>query len=183
LQLLGDEEFDFDWGNTYYENNLAGQAEGEGQQRSSFRAPVGIAFKRTSIGPAQQQGGDGTMRGSILKRQPRFTMYANTFPAAALTESTGTDPGMLFTSTMDSKPGGVNAGTDVSGLIGDRRKSAVAFELSATRRMSSRLSNISMMSDFATFRRDFGSTMSIQTADIRDLLDMEMEEESDEDDV
>jgi hypothetical protein len=80
---------------------------------------------------------------------------------------------MLFTSTFDTRPGGVNAGTDVSGLIGERRKSAVAFELRGDQqRRQSRLSNMGMMTEIGQmFKRDFGSTMSIQTADIKDLID------------
>ena len=57
---------------------------------------------------------------------------------------------------------------DVSGLLGDRRKSAVAFEVNVERRRSSRMSMMSM------FSRDGGSGyLSIQSADIRDLIEMD----------
>lgn len=59
------------------------------------------------------------------------------------------DPGMLFTSTLDTTPGGVNSGTDVSGLIGDPRKCAVAFEVGVDRRRSSRMSLCSALTDFS----------------------------------
>jgi hypothetical protein len=163
LKLLGSEELDFDWGDTYYENNYGLNA----QQQQQLHQDHSAGFS--------QEGGDGRMRqrGSILRRNSRYTRPSlNNFGAAAMM-SESADPGMLFTSTFDTRPGGVNAGTDVSGLIGERRKSAVAFELRGDQqRRQSRLSNMRMMTEIGQmFKRDFGSTMSIQTADIKDLID------------
>jgi len=112
-------------------------------------------------------------RRSILRHQSRYGTHNQNFaPAAAVTQ--GADPGMIFTSTFDTKPGGINSGTDISGLLGDRRKSAVAFEVQVERRRSSRMSIMSM------FSRDAGSGMlSIQSADIRDLLEMDSDSDSD----
>jgi len=109
-------------------------------------------------------------RRSILKHQSRYNSSAN----AAATTQGGTDPGMIFTSTFDTKPGGINSGTDISGLLGERRKSAVAFEVKVDRRRSSRMSIMSMLS------RDAGSGyLSIQSADIKELLEMDRELDSD----
>lgn len=105
-------------------------------------------------------------RQSILRRHSRWANSQNFAPAATVTH--GPDPGLIFTSTFDMKPGGINSGTDVSGLLGDRRKSAVAFEVNVERRRSSRMSMMSM------FSRDGGSGyLSIQSADIRDLIEMD----------
>ena len=79
---------------------------------------------------------------------------------------------MIFTSTMDARPGGVNSGTDISGLLGERRKSVVAFEVDVNRRRSSRMSMLSAMSDVSgMFKRDIGSVLSIQSADFRELME------------
>jgi hypothetical protein len=168
LKLLGNEELDFDWGDTYYENNF-----GDNANNNNIESPKEEGLRRGSVGFPQ---GDIMMkqRGSILRRTSRYSRHGvNNFPPAALSETA--DPGMLFTSTFDTRPGGVNAGMDVSGLLGERRKSAVAFEIRGDqqRRQSNiRLSNMSMFSEMGQiFKRDFGSTMSIQTADIRDLID------------
>lgn len=118
-----------------------------------------------SVG-SPSSGGNKRPRQSILRRNSRWTHNQNFAPAAAVTH--GVDPGLIFTSTLDSKPGGINAGTDVSGLLGERRKSAVAFEVNVERRRSSRMSMMSM------FSRDGGSGyLSIQSADIRDLIEMD----------
>ncbi|KAL3801799.1 hypothetical protein HJC23_001195 [Cyclotella cryptica] len=190
LQLLGDDAIDFDWGNSFYENNLAAREHQASQVENEASAHQGEAIKRFSIGfangEAPKRGSIGfapfgdlpPSRGSILRRTPRFSISQNAFPYAALNEA---DPGMLFTSTFDTKPGGVNSGTDVSGLFGERRKSAVAFELMSDqqRRMSTnRISNFSMFSEIGSiYRRDVGSTMSIQSADIRELIDMDDDDE------
>ncbi|KAL7506574.1 hypothetical protein ACHAWX_000660 [Stephanocyclus meneghinianus] len=186
LQLLGDDAIDFDWGNSFYEDNLAAREQQANHAANEASAHQGEAMKRGSIGfvhgDASKRGsigfapfGDMPLRGSILKRIPRFSHNSqNAFPFAALNE---TDPGLLFTSTFDAKPGGVNCGTDVSGLISERRKSAVVFELMADqqRRMSNnRISNFSLFSEIGSvYRREIGSTMSIQSADIRELIDMD----------
>jgi len=172
LKLLGNEELDFDWEDTYYVNNLGSNAqqgthdEFQGQREEYRRGSVRVAPLDL---PKRQ-------RGSILRRTSRYAKpLQNNFGPAALSEST--DPGMLFTSTLDAKPGGVNAGTDVSGLLGERRKSAVAFEIKGDqqRRQSYiRLSNMSMFSEIGRmFKRELGSTMSIQTADINELIGMD----------
>ena len=109
---------------------------------------------RTSVDTNQKP------RRSILRRQSRYSQRFT--PAAAVTQ--GVDPGLIFTSTFDAKPGGINSGTDVSGMLGERRKSAVAFELNVERRRSSRMSIASMFSH---------GGVSIQSADIRDLLEMD----------
>lgn len=77
-------------------------------------------------------------RRSILRRSNKYAAQSASFPPAPL--NTGVDPGMIFTSTLDTKPGGVNSGTDVSSLLGERRKSVVAFEVGVDRRRSSRMS-------------------------------------------
>lgn len=159
LQMLGKEELlDFDW-------EATGVQEG---------------FQGTAM-PGSSGGMDGhnQHRGSILRRSSRYRRQSKSnFSTAVLTENA--NPGMLFTSTFDAKPGGVNAGTDISGLLGERRKSAVAFEIKGQQRRQSRLSNANMFGAIGEisqmFRRDCGSTMSIQTADIKDLIDMDDDE-------
>jgi len=157
LQMLGTEELlDFDWEATAMHGGLQGTAM-----------------------PGSMGGMDGhnQHRGSILRRSSRYRRQSKISPAV-LTENA--NPGMLFTSTFDAKPGGVNAGTDISGLLGERRKSAVAFEIKGQQRRQSRLSNVNMFGAIGEisqmFRRDFGSTMSIQSADIKDLIDMDDDE-------
>ena len=157
LQMLGTEELlDFDWEATAMQGGLQGTAM-----------------------PGSMGGMDGhnQHRGSILRRSSRYRRQSKISPAV-LTENA--NPGMLFTSTFDAKPGGVNAGTDISGLLGERRKSAVAFEIKGQQRRQSRLSNVNMFGAIGEisqmFRRDFGSTMSIQSADIKDLIDMDDDE-------
>lgn len=119
-------------------------------------APLNLA---PSSSESQSGGGRQRPRRSILKQQSRY---------AVATVTQGADPGMIFTSTFDAKPGGINAGTDISGLLGERRKSAVAFEVKVERRRSSRMSIMSM------FSRDAGSGyLSIQSADLRDLIEMD----------
>lgn len=109
-------------------------------------------------------------RRSILRKSNKWAIpQTAAFAAAPL--SYDKDPGLLFTSTLDAKPGGVNSGTDVSGLLGERRKSAVAFEINVNRRRSSRMSMCSALTDFSgKFRRDIGSVLSIQSADFRELM-------------
>ncbi|KAL7539248.1 hypothetical protein ACHAWF_006351 [Thalassiosira exigua] len=115
-------------------------------------------------------------RRSILRKSNKWS--TNNFPAASSNDHA--DPGMLFTSTLDRKPGGVNAGTDVSGVLEERRKSVVAFEVDVNRRRSSRMSMTSALTEVsAMFKREVGSTLSIQSADIRQLME-EIGDESDE---
>ena len=111
------------------------------------------------------QHGNPKTRRSILKR----SNYPMTSSA-----SQHADPGLIFTSTLDYKPGGVNAGTDVSGILGDKIKSDVKFGSEFCRRRSLRTS----LSDFSvSFKRDFGSArsmgsmLSIQSADFRELFE------------
>mmetsp|Transcript_37600 Transcript_37600/g.80202 ORF Transcript_37600/g.80202 Transcript_37600/m.80202 type:complete len:555 (+) Transcript_37600:109-1773(+) len=118
-------------------------------------------------------------RRSILRKSNKWmTQNAGFTPP-----STGqhVDPGLIFTSTLDTAPGGMNFGTDVSGLMGERRKSVVAFEIEARRR-SSRMSLCSALTDFSgVFKRDVGSFLSIQSAEFRELmadLDDDSEDES-----
>lgn len=59
------------------------------------------------------------------------------------------DPGIIFTSTLDTRPGGVNSGIDVSGLIEGPRKSVAAFEVGVDHRRSSRMSLCSALTDFS----------------------------------
>ncbi|KAL3772439.1 hypothetical protein ACHAW5_008729 [Stephanodiscus triporus] len=97
------------------------------------------------------------------------------------------DPGLIFTSTLDSKPGGVNAGIDISGLLGDNRKSDLKFEDIIHRRRSSRMSMCSALTDFsATQRRStrsLASMFSMQSADWRDLMQrLDDSDDSDDDD-
>lgn len=119
-----------------------------------------------SLVDSQISEGHSRPRQSILRRHSRWSHRQLFTPAATFTH--GADPGLVFTSTLDTKPGGINAGTDVSGLLGERRKSAVAFEVNVERRRSSRMSMMSM------FSRDGGSGyLSIHSADIRDLIEMD----------
>ena len=167
LKLLGNDELSFDWADTYYENNFRNGQQMVATEGDARRPSVGIHGMDAPI----------RQRGSILRRTSKYSRQTqNNFPPAAVSDHT--DPGMLFTSTFDTKPGGVNAGTDVSGLIGERRKSAVQFEIKGDQqRRQSRLSNVGMFGEIGQmFKRDFGSTMSIQTADIKDLIDMDYDE-------
>ena len=77
----------------------------------------------------------------------------------------------------------MNSGTDVSGLMGERRKSVVAFEIDVNRRRSSRMSMCSALTDFSgMFKRDIGSVLSIQSADFRELMaDIDSDDDSDDD--
>lgn len=59
------------------------------------------------------------------------------------------DPGIIFTSTLDTRPGGVNSGTDISGIIEESRKSIDAFEVGVDHRRSSRMSLCSALTDFS----------------------------------
>ena len=143
--------------------------------------------------PSNNMGASGTSlltgisplnapRRSILRRKSsmRWAGTSNSLPNAALTS--GPDPGMIFTSTLDTRPGGLNAGTDVSGLLGERRRSVVAFEVGVVnameRRRSSRMSACSALTDAsAMFKRDVGSVLSIQSVDFRELM-AEIDDES-----
>jgi len=60
------------------------------------------------------------------------------------------DPGMVFTSTLDTTPGGTNSGTDVSALLGVRRKSVVEFKIGVDHRRLSQMSLCSASTDFGT---------------------------------
>ncbi|EED95527.1 predicted protein [Thalassiosira pseudonana CCMP1335] len=162
LLLLGD----FDW-----DNEMTKTGSEFAVTDAVLQTMPPMAVGSGSMDTATNQVG---ARRSILRRSSRWAQ--NAFPPAALAE--GPDPGMLFTSTFDSKPGGVNSGTDVSGLMGGRRKSVIAFEVRAERRPSMRLSTCSMLTDMSgLFRRDLGSTLSIQSVDIRDLIDMDDDDE------
>lgn len=117
-------------------------------------------------------------RRSILRQSNKWTTpHTAAFPPAPLNSL---DPGMIFTSTLDTAPGGVNAGTDISGLLGERRKSVVAFEFDVQRRRSSRMSMCSALTDFSgVFKRDIGSVLSIQSADFRELMaDIDSDDDS-----
>mmetsp|Transcript_3022 Transcript_3022/g.6615 ORF Transcript_3022/g.6615 Transcript_3022/m.6615 type:complete len:561 (+) Transcript_3022:240-1922(+) len=116
-------------------------------------------------------------RRSILRKSHKWTHQTATFPLAS--SNNRADPGLIFTSTLDTKPGGINSGTDVSGLLGERRKSAVAFEIDVKRRRSSRMSMCSALTDISgKFKRDIGSVLSIQSADFRELMaDMDDDDE------
>jgi hypothetical protein len=109
-------------------------------------------------------------RRSILKRGSY---------AMNLTANSHADPGLIFTSTLDSKPNGINAGTDVSCLLGNSRNSDGHFTRSS---ICSALTDFSMM-----YKRDVGSTrsmgsmLSIRSADFRELL-AEFADDSDGDD-
>ncbi|KAL7464517.1 hypothetical protein ACHAXS_004852 [Conticribra weissflogii] len=136
---------------------------------------------RTSFAAKHPQPGpmDPTRhRRSILRGSLRYSH--NAFPSATITESI--DPGMIFTSTFDAKPGGVNSGTDISGLLMDRRKSQVAFDANTTNRMraSMRMSTSSLMN--GKFMRDLGGSgfYSIQSVDIRELMDLSDDDDDDE---
>lgn len=111
-----------------------------------------------------QHHGTAEARRSILKR----SNYPMTSAA-----SHHADPGLIFTSTLDSKPGGVNAGTDVSGILGDNVKSDEKFISDFCRRRSSRTAlsdfSVSIKRDFGT-ARSMGSMLSIQSADFRELF-------------
>jgi hypothetical protein len=111
-----------------------------------------------------QHHGTAEARRSILKR----SNYPMTSAA-----SHHADPGLIFTSTLDSKPGGVNAGTDVSGILGDNVKSDEKFISNFCRRRSSRTAlsdfSVSIKRDFGT-ARSMGSMLSIQSADFRELF-------------
>ena len=109
-------------------------------------------------------------RRSILRKSHKWST-ANAFPSAGLVGNERSDPGLIFTSTMDTKPGGINSGTDISGLLGERRKSVVAFDVDVNRRRSSRMSMLSAMTDISgMFKRDIGSVLSIQSADFREFM-------------
>mmetsp|Transcript_11199 Transcript_11199/g.27530 ORF Transcript_11199/g.27530 Transcript_11199/m.27530 type:complete len:552 (-) Transcript_11199:185-1840(-) len=118
---------------------------------------------------SRESGNSPKPRRSILRKQNKWTTQGAAFPPAPLNQTA--DPGMIFTSTMDIKPGGINSGTDVSGLLGERRKSVVAFEIGVDRRRSSRMSLCSALTDFSgKYKRDIGSVLSIQSADFREIL-------------
>mmetsp|Transcript_11874 Transcript_11874/g.20629 ORF Transcript_11874/g.20629 Transcript_11874/m.20629 type:complete len:555 (-) Transcript_11874:258-1922(-) len=121
---------------------------------------------------------------SLLRKSPRRSILKRNFKWSGNPSNTYADPGMIFTSTLDSKPGGVNSGTDVSNMLGERRKSVVAFEVGVERRRSSRLSMCSALTDFSgVLKREFGSTLSIQSADFRELIDdIDSDSEEDNDD-
>jgi hypothetical protein len=108
-------------------------------------------------------------RRSILKRRNH---------TINLTTNCNADPGLIFTSTLDSKPGGINAGTDISGILDDNRKSDIQYTRSA------RSSMCSAMTDFSMMFRDTGSRgsmLSIRSADFRELL-QEFADSDDDDD-
>ncbi|KAL7535868.1 hypothetical protein ACHAXR_006785 [Thalassiosira sp. AJA248-18] len=118
-------------------------------------------------------------RRSILRKSNKWTTQ-NSLPPAPLNNHV--DPGMIFTSTLDTTPGGVNSGTDISGLLGERRKSIVAFEVDVNRRRSSRMSMCSALTEFSgIFKRDVGSVLSIQSADFRELM-ADIDDDDDDDD-
>eukprot|EP00579_Thalassiosira_antarctica_P028079 CAMPEP_0202007292 /NCGR_PEP_ID=MMETSP0905-20130828/11823_1 /ASSEMBLY_ACC=CAM_ASM_000554 /TAXON_ID=420261 /ORGANISM="Thalassiosira antarctica, Strain CCMP982" /LENGTH=526 /DNA_ID=CAMNT_0048565227 /DNA_START=64 /DNA_END=1644 /DNA_ORIENTATION=- len=118
------------------------------------------------------------LRRSILRRSNKWSNQTAAFPSAP---SSNPDPGILFTSTLDITPGGVNSGTDISGFMGERRKSAVAFEVDVIkRRRSSRMSMCSALTDFSgAFKRDIGSILSIQSAEFREFM-ADIDDDSDD---
>ena len=117
-------------------------------------------------------------RRSILRKSNKWTTQVG-LPPTALHQHV--DPGMIFTSTLDAKPGGVNAGTDISGLLTERRKSVVNFEVDMSRRRSSRMSMCSALTEVSgMFKREMGSTLSIQSADFRELM-ADIDDDSDDD--
>eukprot|EP00578_Thalassiosira_sp_NH16_P026222 CAMPEP_0181100794 /NCGR_PEP_ID=MMETSP1071-20121207/13389_1 /TAXON_ID=35127 /ORGANISM="Thalassiosira sp., Strain NH16" /LENGTH=475 /DNA_ID=CAMNT_0023183559 /DNA_START=51 /DNA_END=1478 /DNA_ORIENTATION=- len=126
-------------------------------------------FDYTTVAPASPahdgNGPGGAMsRRSILRKSSKWTSQSAFSPAPL---NHNIDPGMLFTSTLDTRPGGINSGTDVSGLVTrERRSSVVKFEAQVTRRRSSRMSISS-----GIFKRDFGSMVSIRSATFRDLME------------
>ena len=118
-------------------------------------------------------------RRSILRKSHKWS-NTTSFPPAPINNH---DPGLIFTSTMDSRPGGINSGTDISGLLSERRKSVVAFEVNVNRRRSSRMSTCSALTDISgLFKRDIGSVLSIQSADFRELMEDIGDDSSIEDD-
>lgn len=150
------------------------------QREAEFEMLGEFEAGEMSIGTFESSGsGDGQKpRRSILRKSNKWTTTGAAYSPAALTHHA--DPGMIFTSTLDTKPGGINCGTDISGLMGERRKSAVAFEVSVNRRRSSRMSMCSALTDFSDrYKRDFGSVLSIQSAEFRDLMaDIDDEDDS-----
>lgn len=107
---------------------------------------------------------------------PRLSFLKNRNMTDALQHD---DPGLIFTSTLDSIPGGVNSRTDASGLLSDKRKNAVNFEVDFIRRRSSRMSLCSALTDFTAMyrsesgrsRRSAGSVLSIQSADFKQFME------------
>jgi hypothetical protein len=112
-------------------------------------------------------------RRSILKRKSH---------TINLTTHRHADPGLIFTSTLDSKPGGINAGTDISGLLDDNRKSYVQFTRSARSSMCSAMTDFSTMHGDIGGRRSLGSMLSIRSADFRELLQEFADDDNDDDD-
>jgi len=181
LSLLGE----FDDGNWEKYANAVEDIHAEGEHVYDWAATERPFQKkdtpRTSFAAKYPQSGptDPTRhRRSILRGSIRYSH--NSFPSATISENI--DPGMIFTSTFDAKPGGVNAGTDISGLLTDRRKSQVAFDTNATNRMraSMRMSTNSAMNGM--FMRDLGGSgfYSIQSTDIRELMDLSDDDEDEE---
>mmetsp|Transcript_15788 Transcript_15788/g.33374 ORF Transcript_15788/g.33374 Transcript_15788/m.33374 type:complete len:573 (+) Transcript_15788:171-1889(+) len=136
-----------------------------------------------SIGTFESQGSGWSAAGnnahpkgpgrSILRKSNKWnTQSSNNSPPTATPLMYHADPGLMFTSTLDTTPGGVNSGNDISGIMREHRKSAVAFEVDVKRRRSSRMSMCSALTDFSGhYRRDVGSILSIQSADFRALMD------------
>lgn len=147
--------------------------EGEELPIVTFDIPEKIRNRRSTNSSSQ----------SILRKNRKWTPHSS-FPPAPLNHNV--DPGLIFTATMDTRPGGINSGNDVSGLLGDRRESAVAFENDVNRRRSTRMSRLSMISQMsdvtAMLKRDRGSMTSIQSVDYRQLME-DISDQIDDDSV
>lgn len=111
----------------------------------------------------------GRPRRSILRRGSKWTSGGTSFPLADASANQ-VDPGMIFTSTLDAKPGGVNSGRDVSDLVMEPPRSVVMFENDVNRRRSSRMS-LSSVAFGGLFKREVGSTLTIGSTDFREFLD------------
>ena len=162
LSLLGEFE-DGNWENydeTLEHENRAGYEYYQNKRESpGAMAAVG---KTPVSGPNETSK---NRRRSNLRGSLRWSQ--NSFPSATVNE--GYDPGMIFTSTFDAKPGGINSGTDISGLLTERRKSQKAFDSNAGRMRASL--RMSMGSTCASFRDNGSSIFS----DIRELIDLDDE--------
>eukprot|EP01083_Nonionella_stella_P210495 761995_1 len=78
---------------------------------------IGTFEEVSSAGGSSANSGAHKARRSILRKSHKWST-ANAFPSAGLVGNERSDPGLIFTSTMDIKPGGINSGTDISGLLG-----------------------------------------------------------------
>lgn len=164
------------------------------EREAEFELLGDLESGEMSIGTFESQGSGGSAgnnahpkgpRRSILRKSNKWnTQSSNYSPPTAPPLMNHADPGLIFTSTLDTTPGGVNSGNDISGIMGEHRKSAVAFEVDVKRRRSSRMSMCSALTDFSgRYRRDVGSVLSIQSADFRELMDDLDDDDSDEESI